>query len=132
MVETIQKELGTFYYSNEKISTKPEEILYLLTFEGKNEMIYEGNLEHDGPNKFPIIDSQGTRFFPEFAGTAKEDGIVSNKEWSVNGSVDTRSGKYVFTGKVTLPEPKLTLIYLVPKKASGLVLKDGDQRYPIK
>jgi hypothetical protein len=132
MVETTQKDTGLPYYYTKKITPNSEELLYLLTFEGKNEIIYEGRLQNDGPYKLLIIDSKGAQFSPEFAGTATEDGIVSNREWLISGSVETIDGELVFKGTATLPEPKLTLIYLVPKKASGLTLKDGNQRHPIK
>ncbi|OGU75875.1 MAG: hypothetical protein A2V93_01860 [Ignavibacteria bacterium RBG_16_34_14] len=131
MVETTQKEPGLPYYSNKKITPNPEEVLYLLTFEGKNEIIYEGGLSNDGPYKLTVIDTQGEQFNPKFAGTLNKDGVVSNKEWLISGRVETIDGKFVFKGKATVPEQRLTLIYIVSKKATGLTLKDGNQRYPI-
>jgi hypothetical protein len=40
-------------------------------------------------------------------------------------------GKFTFAGTATLPEPKAVFVYAVPKNASGLGLKDGDQTYPV-
>ena len=122
MVETNKK----------KITPKPEEFLYLLTFEGKNEIIYEGGLQYDGPFKLLLVDSRGAKFPAEFAGTVTEIGFVSIEKWLMTGWVEFTSEGSVFKGKATLPEGKLALIYLVPKKASGLTLADGDKRYRIK
>ena len=119
--------------TNKKIITpKPEELLYLLTFEGKNEIIYEGELQYDGPYRLLIVDPKGAQFNPEFAGTITEDGTVSKEKWLMTGSVEFLTGEPVFKEKAVLPEGKLALIYLVPKKASGLTLADGDKRYRIK
>ena len=119
--------------TNKKIITpKPDELLYLLTFEGKNEIIYEGGLQYDGPFKLLLVDSKGAKFPAEFAGTVTENGIVSNEKWLMTGRVEFTAEGSVFKGKAVLPEGKLAVIYLVPKKASGLTLAEGDKRYRIK
>lgn len=114
------------------ISPKPDELIYVLNFEGKKEFEFEGV---DAAKVFtlfdlPLLDSNGKEFVPAFAGSPTKEGTLSNKDMNVNGGMTGREGRWVSTGKITLPEPKLALVYLVPKNAS-LSLKDGEQKYPI-
>lgn len=114
------------------VSPKSDEVIYVLSFEGKREFEFEG-VE---PSKvftlfdLPLVDSNGKEFVPVFAGSPTKEGTLSNKDMNVNGGMTGRDGKWVSTGRITLPEPKLTLVYVVPKNAS-LTLKDGVQRHPI-
>lgn len=105
-------------------------VLYLLSFEGKKEVAYEGS-ETDALQTFPLTDSRGREFIAVFAGSPTKDGALSQKEWKYSGQLEGRDGKWVFVGTLLLPEPKLTLIYAVPKNASGLTLKDRERRHQI-
>jgi hypothetical protein len=117
--------------NEKKIEAKGDEALYLLTFEGKNEIAFEGKPEADGPNRIQLADSNGTKFTPEFAGTPTDKGTISNADWKYNGPMKGAGGKWVFSGKVTLPSSKIVLIYLVPQAATALTLHDGDQTFPL-
>ena len=117
--------------SDKRVTPKPDETLYMLTFEGKSEIVFEGTTGQDGPNKLPLVDSKGTQFTPVFGGSPAKDGALSNKEWKMNGSMRGADGNWVFSGTMTFPEPTVALLYLIPNSSSGLALKDGDQRHPI-
>ena len=116
--------------SDKKISPKSDEVLYLLTFEGKSEITYEGKAQQDGPNRILLLDAKGKEYSPESAGTPK-NGTLSDKDWKYNGGMKAVNGKFVFSGTMTLPEPKIVLVFLIPKDAAKLSLKDGDQKHPI-
>jgi hypothetical protein len=117
--------------SDNKIVPKAEEVLYLLTFEGKSEITYEGKTQQDGPNRILLIDANGKEYASAFAGTPGKDGTLSNKEWRYNGPMKAVNGRFVFAGTMTLPEPRIALVYLIPKDITGLSLKDGDQKHSI-
>ena len=117
--------------NEEKIVPKAEEVLYLLTFEGKSEITYDGTTQRDGPNRILLIDPTGKEYVSEFAGTPAKDGTLSNKEWRYNGGMTAVNGKFVFAGTLSLPEPRVALVYLIPKDVSSLSLKDGDQKHSI-
>jgi hypothetical protein len=117
--------------SEKKIVPKPEEVLYLLTFEGKSEITYEGKTQQDGPNRILLIDAKGKEYVSEFAGTPAKDGTLSDKEWKYNGGMKAVNGRFVFAGTMTLPEPRIALAYLIPKDVSSLTLKDGNQKHSI-
>lgn len=128
LVEIEQRDM---IQTNEKQFTpNTKEVLYILMFEGKSEVLYEGKLKEDGPWR-ALIDSKGKEFWPVFAGTPQKDGVISNAEWIMSGTVEVVEVEPVFKGKATLPAPKLALIYLISKDAAGLTLKDGNQRHPI-
>lgn len=112
------------------ISAGEGKVLYLLNFEGKNEVSYEGG-EHDALRTFPLIDSKGTEFSPVFAGSPASDDKLSNKDWHYNGQLQGKNGKFVFVGALSVPTGKISLVYSVPKGASGLSLKDGDRKHAI-
>ena len=113
------------------IEATSREVVYVLSFEGKKEFAYEGKTETEGPKSLLLIDSRGNRFSPAFAGTPTPDGIISDKEWLLNGELRGRDGKWVFIGTLSIPEPRIALVYRVPKSASGLVLQDGQQQHAI-
>jgi hypothetical protein len=109
------------------IKAKAGEILYLLNFEGKKEI-------RCGPDSKSgsLVDSTGREYLPVFMGSPKDDGTLANKEWLFSGTMTAiEDGKFTFAGTATLPEPKAVFVYAVPKNASGLGLKDGDQTYPV-
>lgn len=131
LVEIEQKDM--VQTNKKQITSNSKEELYLLIFEGKSEVLYDGKSKEDGPWRV-LIDSKGTQFWPVFAGTPQKDGIISNAEWLMHGTSEDLvvvEGKLIFKGTATLPEPRVALIYLVSKEAIGLTLKDGNQRYPI-
>jgi len=110
------------------IKAEAEQILYLLSFEGQKEIKYEP----DSSSYYPLVDSSGQQYLPVFMGSPNNDGTLAGKEWKLNGSMTAKeNGKLVFVGTATLPTPKAVFVYAVPKNASGLALKDGDQTYPI-
>lgn len=117
--------------SDGNIDAKTDELLYLLSFEGKKELAFEGNAEADGPKAFRLIDSKGTSYVPAFAGTPTGEGVISDKEWKYSGGLTGRDGKWVFSGTLEFPAPKISLVYKVPKDASGLKLKDGNESHAI-
>jgi len=127
---TIEKK-PSIQTNEKKVEPKPDEWLYLLTFEGKNEITFEGKSAEDGPQRILLVDAKGTKFAPEFAGTPAGDGSISNADWKYNGPMKGVGGKWVFEGKVTLPTSKIALVYLVPQSASGLTLQDGSQTYSL-
>jgi hypothetical protein len=112
------------------LSAEDGKVLYLLSFEGKNEVSYEGG-EQDALRAFPLIDSKGTEFSPVFAGSPASGDKLSNKDWRYNGQLQGKNGKFVFVGALSVPTGKITLVYSVPKGASGLSLKDGDRKHVI-
>jgi len=107
------------------------EVLYQLTFEGRNELAYEGKPREDGFARV-LVDSTLNEFEPAFAGTPRADGTISHEKWTWTGFyTGDGTGRTVFKGSVALPEPKLTLVYKVPRAASGLMLRDGNQLHPV-
>lgn len=112
------------------VSAEDGKVLYLLNFEGKNEISYEGG-EQDTLQAFPLVDAKGTEFRTVFAGSPTDTGALSNKDWHYNGQLQGKNGKFVFVGALSVPTGKLTLVYSVPKGTSGLSLKDGDRRHAI-
>jgi hypothetical protein len=123
----------------ETISPKATESLYVFSFEGKKKIEFKGDKSAD-PNSYlylPLIDPTGHEFVPVFAGSAVKDGVLSKKGIDIIGEFRIVRGakglEQVPTGvgEIWLPEPKLTLVYLVPKEVSGLALKDGEQRFQI-
>lgn len=106
-------------------------VLYVLSFEGKGQFDYQESEIKDTTVFLPLIDSGGKEFRHVFMGTPMTDGTLSNKAWKYSGELVGRDGRFVFVGKLSLPEPTLTLLYSVPKTASGLALKDGDQKHRI-
>ena len=112
------------------ISAEGGKVLYILSFEGKNELTYEGG-EQDALRAFPLVDSKGTEFNSIFAGSPTNTGALSNKDWRFNGQLQGRNGKFVFVGALSIPSGKLMVVYSVPKDAGGLSLKDGERRHPI-
>lgn len=119
--------------NKETISPKSGEVIYVLSFEGKKEFEYK---EVELSKTFdllylPLVDSNGKEFVPAFAGSPTKEGALSDKDIKTDGQATGKDGKFVGTGKIILPEPKLTIVYVVPKDASGLALKDGGQRHPI-
>ena len=117
--------------NKDKITPKEEEALYQLSFEGVNEISYDGNVSADGPNRLVLVDAAGKQFSPVYTGTPANDGALSDADWKFNGNLKSVDGKWVFVGTVTMIEPKFAAIYRVPKGSTGLVLKDGDQRHRI-
>lgn len=119
--------------NKETISPKPGEVIYILSFEGKKEFEYK---EVELSKVFdilhlPLVDSNGKEFVPIFAGSPAAEGTLSDKDIKTDGQATGKDGKFVSTGKVVLPEPKLSLVYVVPKDASALALKDSGQKHQI-
>ena len=112
------------------ISAEAGKVLYILSFEGKNGLTYEGG-EQDALQAFPLVDAKGTEFRAVFEGSPTDKGALSNKDWHYNGRLQGKNGKFVFVGTLTIPTSKITLVYSVPKDAAGLTLKDGERRHAI-
>lgn len=115
---------------DQPISAEDRKVLYILNFEGKSEITYEGG-EQDALRAFPLVDSKGTEFNSIFAGSPTNTGALSNKDWRYNGQLQGRNGKFVFVGALSIPAGKLTVVYSVPKDVAGLSLKDGERRHAI-
>ena len=120
---------------NKTILPKPEEVIYVLSFEGKTKIEYEG-IKSSDPSEllhFPLVDSNGKKFIPVFVGSTAKEGVLSNQGiwYSEKSKWDGKKAVPTGEGEIILPEPKLTLVYIVPKDASGLALKDGGQQHPI-
>ncbi|MGA2586313.1 MAG: energy transducer TonB [Candidatus Aminicenantales bacterium] len=118
------------------ISPNSEEIVYVLSFECKN-LEFEEIEILDAANVLPklvnltLVDSKGNEFTLVFFGSPTREGALSNKEIRFDGALRPKNGKWFFTGKLIVPESKLALVYVVPKNASGLALKDGEKKYRI-
>jgi hypothetical protein len=128
-----RESIETLYRSRITLTAESAEILYVLTFDSVSAITYEGKIQNDGPSRLLLVDSTGARFSPVFWGTAKSDGVISMESWRFSGKLVFPAGTPapVFQGTATLSEPRLTLIYRVPRNARGLALLDGDQRYPL-
>jgi hypothetical protein len=128
-----RRSVETYYTSAATLTAGSGEVLFVLSFEGTGAITFEGKAQHDGPNRLPLADAAGTEFWPAFAGTPNGSGVISGEGWRLNGKLVFPAGATApaFQGTVMLPEPKLTLVYRLPKSATGLVLVDGDQRYPL-
>ena len=120
--------------NNGTISPKAGEVVYVLSFEGKKEIdLWKvGVSKMSVPAFFPLVDANGKEFAPAFAGSPTQEGTLSDKDLKFDGhlTATAKAGESVYTGRVILPEPKLTLVYVVPKNAS-LVLKGPGQQHPI-
>jgi hypothetical protein len=112
------------------ISAEAGKVLYLLSFEGKSEIPYQG-VQNEGLKSFTLVDSNGTEFSPVFTGSPTNAGPLSDKELRYNGELKGQNGKFVFVGTLSVPSGKIALVYSVPKDASGLSLKDGERRHVI-
>src|SRR5688500_15262375 len=82
------------------ISAEAGKVLYLLSFEGKSEITYEGA---EKEVLLTIIDSKGTEFNPVFAGSPTNTGTLSSKEWKYNGALKPKEGKCVIALVLSVP-----------------------------
>lgn len=128
LVRIEQKE--NFATDERSVSAEEGKVLYLLNFEGKNEISYEGG-QQDALQGFPLVDAKGTEFRTVFAGSPTGTGALSNKDWRYNGQLKGQNGRFVFVGALSIPAGKVTLVYSVPKGVSGLSLKDGERKHAI-
>ena len=112
------------------ISAEAGKVLYLLSFEGKSEITYEG-AEREALQTLTISDSKGTEFAPVYSGSPTNTGTLSGKDWRYNGALKPQNGKFVFAGVLSVPSGKIALVYSVPRDASDLSLKDGKEKHPI-
>ena len=112
------------------LAAEDGKVLYLLNFEGKNEISYEGG-DQNVLKAFSLIDAKGTEIPPVYSGSPAGAGKLSDKDWKYNGRLQGKDGKFVFVGTLSIPTGKLTLVYPVPKGASGLSLKDGERKHVI-
>ena len=113
----------------ETLSPGTGEVLYLLSLEGKGKIAVQSSEPHGWMP--PLVDSTGKQWFPVFAGSPTREGTLTKKQWVYNGQMTGQDGKLVFEGTISLPEPKMALVYLVPRSAAGLALKDGERRHRI-
>lgn len=145
--------------NKDTVSPKSGEVVYLLSFEGKKEyevkgvampelISMTGGLSDNSDIRLdnfsvsaspgmasalnlPLVDSSGKEFAPVFFGSQTTEGGISNNGARFNGHVTGRDGKpWVTTGKFDFPEPKVTVVYVVPDGAT-LTLKDRDQQHAI-
>lgn len=111
---------------------KSDEVLYVLLFEGMSAIPFEGDVKAEGPYRVALIDAQGKRFAPAFAGSPTKEGTISDKGWGFTGSMKgAPQGGWVFMGNLNLPVPRVALVYVLPASASGLTLRDGDRQHPL-
>lgn len=128
--------------SEKKIIPKSKEVLYLLFFEGKSELLYNVtvhtmDIQEAVPyilksinNCVPLLINRETRiqYAPIFVGSPDSNGIISQDGWGINGNVKN----YNWKGTLTLNKSKIVLVYLIPQKTLELRLKDGEHEYRIK
>ena len=102
------------------VSAAPGEVLYLLSFEGKNSI--------SAPVNPTLVDEKGNEKLAVFAGSPVRDGTLTKKAWTYNGEAKSVDGKFVFTGTVSLPEPRIAVVFSLPEGSAGWRLKDGENR----
>lgn len=112
------------------VSAAAGKILYLLSFEGKSEISYEGD-EKNALHAVSLVDGKGTEFNYVFAGSPNNEGTLSKKEWRYNGQLNAKDGQWIFQGVLSVPPAKMVLAYEVPKDSSDLSLKNGEQKHAI-
>ena len=114
-----------------RISPGESEVLFLLTFSGQGEITYTSGRD------YPLISSSGSQFYPTFAGNPTGDDTLSGGKWLMTGVMGGQDGTFVMQGAVTYTLPKsqtprrTVFVYVVPKDAGALTLKDGDHTFPI-
>lgn len=119
--------------NKETISPKPEEVIYVLSFEGKKEIEVKDVALSEAYQlrQFPLVDSNGKEFTPAFVGSPTKSGSLSSADVRLSGDTTGRGGAFwVTAGKLDFPESKVTLVYVVPKNAT-LAFKNGGQQHPI-
>jgi hypothetical protein len=128
--------------SGGKITPKSEEVLYLLIFEGKSEIPFNVTVQTTDIQRAipfilesireyaPLIVDQETynQYTPVFTGSPDTIGIISPNGWGIDGDVKN----YNWKGKLTMQESRIALVYLIPKTAVKLILKDGEQVFQTK
>lgn len=112
------------------ISSEAGQVLYVLSFEGKNEIRYEGG-KKDPIQTYALVDSNGKETTPLYAATPIEGDKLSNKDWHYDGQLHGTGGGFSFVGVLRFSQPKVTLVYRLPSDVSGLALKDGERRHSI-
>lgn len=115
------------------VNPKPDEIICILNFEGKDAIEYkdvEASKVFDVFN-LPLVDSNGKEFKPVFSGTPGTDGVVLSKAITANGTMGGKDGKWVATGRLGIPGSRIVLVYTIPKTSTGLSLKDGGSKHSI-
>jgi len=131
LVSIEQKENVTT--AGENIVVKPGEVLYLLTFKGKNEFSIKGPMSKSDPKR-ALVDQNGTEYWPVYSGCLREDGVISDEEWKFSSGHMTggEDGQLVFVdGSMTIPKPEFTLIFCVLQNNTKLALRDGDKQFPV-
>ena len=120
-LEMVEKRTEIKINVNKKEKTirpQNDETLYIFTFGGKNEI-------SKGKDGFPLIDTAGNYYLPDFEGTIGTDGIPSDGGWVLNGQMLGKDGEWVFAGTIKLPQPQVTLVYVIPKSVKDLAFIDA-------
>lgn len=118
----------------EPLKPKDGETLYILNFENIDRVAFHDltpesrTVLHD----FPLVDSAGKEYRPTAFGATADGGGYTTEGMTYDGNMEASGGRfYIRTGSVNVPGRRLTVVYSVPKTASGLALRDGDKRYPV-
>lgn len=119
---------------SETVKPKDGETIYVLNFENIKSVSFQ-DLNPDSKtvlHQFALTDSAGKQYRPIAFGVTGQDGTLSSEGISYSGNMEAKDGRfYMRTGSVDIPGGQLTVVYLVPKSASGLSFMDGDKKHPI-
>lgn len=118
----------------EPLKPKDGETFYVLNFENINSVAFRDLTPESKTvlHNFSLVDSAGKEYRPMAFGSTAEDGGYTTEGMTYDGSMEASGGRFfIRTGSVNVPNGRLTVVYSVPKTASGLSLKDGEKRYPV-
>jgi hypothetical protein len=118
--------------SGEPISPEPDEMLWVLDFEGRLEIPYDPGYNLEGSSYYPLVDASGRRYSAILVGTPNEAGALTLDGWDVSpAQIIQKDGLFTLESTVKLPRPKVSIVYSVPRDASKLTLQDGDRRHEL-
>ena len=118
------------------------EVLYLFSFEGRDDVPFQNVdplVDSAGMEAkdlfllgvFPLVNSAAMTRKPVFEGSPTREGTLTIQHWKFDGQPIAQYGKLYFYGYMKLPEPKVALVYSVPRGTTGWYLKDGKQKYRV-
>ena len=111
--ELVEIELKKEIQVNDKIITsKPEQLLLLLKYQGKTKIPYQSGGNRD--NYYVIIDSteySSSNYIPIFVGAYDSNKVLSDQfNWGYLGSMTVRDGRTVFSGTIKLTSPEVVVL----------------------
>jgi hypothetical protein len=102
--------------------------LRLLWFEGQDQIHFDPSLPD-----FSLVDASGQEHPLVYAGSPTASGALSAADWSfASGGRMSMRGRWAYGGTAQLPEPKLVLVYRLPRGAAKLrlLLPGGEEAIP--